>query len=43
MDRWLNEFHRCDRIGIRDPQSLTALLRSYRGLVTYMVARAESC
>jgi choline-sulfatase len=36
MDRWLNAYHGTDRIDIRDPQSLTALRRSYFGLVTYI-------
>ncbi|HHZ90247.1 TPA: choline-sulfatase [Candidatus Poribacteria bacterium] len=36
MDRWLNSYHGTDRIDIKDPQSLTALRRSYYGLVTYI-------
>ena len=36
MDRWLNAYHGTDRIDIRSPESLTALRRSYYGLVTWV-------
>jgi len=36
MDRWLNAYHGTDRIDIKSPESLTALRRSYYGLVTYI-------
>lgn len=36
MDRWLNAYHGTDRIDIRRPESLTALRRSYYGLVTWI-------
>ncbi len=36
MDRRLNAYHGTDQIDIKDPQSLTALRRSYYGLVTYI-------
>ena len=36
MDRWLNAYHGTDRIDIRSPESLTALRRSYYGLVTWI-------
>ena len=36
MDRWLNALHGLERIDIRAPESLTALRRSYYGLVTYI-------
>ncbi len=34
MDHWLNAYHGTDRIDIKRPESLTALRRSYYGLVT---------
>jgi len=36
MDRWLNTYHGTDRIDVKSPESLTALRRSYYGLVTYI-------
>jgi len=36
MDHWLNAYHGTDRIDIKDPESLTALRRSYYGLVTFI-------
>jgi len=36
MDCWLNAYHGTDRIDIKSPESLTALRRSYYGLVTYI-------
>lgn len=36
MDRWLNAYHATDTIDIKAPESLTALRRSYYGLVTYI-------
>lgn len=36
MDCWLNAYHGTDHIDIKAPESLTALRRSYYGLVTYI-------
>jgi len=36
MDHWLNAYHGTDRTDIKDPESLTALRRSYYGLVTFI-------
>ena len=36
MDSWLNAYHGTDRIDIKSPESLTALRRSYYGLVSYI-------
>jgi choline-sulfatase len=36
MDVWANEAHETDQVDLTDPASLTALRRSYYGLVTYV-------